>query len=327
MSQTPLVLAGTAPACPAATPAKPASARLCKVVAVGSLFSLLWSSAFIAAKIGLQSAPPLALLAMRFALASLCLIALVAARHRRRRVSLRLEHVGVLVLAGILNNTVYLGLGWIALQTVPAGFATLLTSVYPLVTSALAIPLLREHATWPRFAGLGLGAAGVALVVHQHVSTAGVAPLGVGLLLLGVLALACGTILLKRTAAHQDFLLVTALQTIAGAVSLTVLAGATGEFHTIHWQASLVVALLYLAGGVSIGAALMWLWLLGNGVASNASAFHFLNPLFGTLIAFAVLGEPLNASDLLGGLPIAAGILLMTFASAARDASGARRRK
>lgn len=309
---------------PAAMPAKPVSARLGKVAAVGTLFSLLWSSAFVAGKIGLQSAPPFALLAMRFGLASLCLIALLAARHWRRRVPLRLEHAGILVLAGILNNTVYLGLGWIALQTVPAGFAALLTSVYPLLTSALAIPLLRERATWPKFTGLVLGAAGVTMVVHHHVSTAGLAPLGIGLLLLGVLALACGTILLKRTAAHQDFLLVTALQTIAGAVSLTVLAGATGEFHAIHWQASLVGALLYLAGGVSIGAALMWLWLLGNGVASNASAFHFLNPLFGTLIAFAVLGEPVNASDLLGGLPIAAGILLMTFA---REASHIRTRK
>ena len=49
------------------------------------LFCLLWSSAFVAGKIGVGVCPPLLLLAVRFLLAGLLLLAFCAATGRLRR--------------------------------------------------------------------------------------------------------------------------------------------------------------------------------------------------------------------------------------------------
>lgn len=300
----------------------PGRAAWPRVLAVGVAFSFLWSSAFIAGKIALASSPPFALLAMRFSLAAVLLALIVAIRDGyRARAGLprvRVTHVPSIVTAGILNNAVYLGVGWYALQTVPAGLATLLTSVYPLVTTALAVPLLREKATWPKFAGLALGALGVFIVMRHRLALSNADATGMLLTLASVVALAAGTILHKRTAATQDFLAVSTLQVASGAAVMLIVAAATGEFARVHINIALLASLLYLAALVSIGAALMWLWLLRNGMASNASAFHFLNPLFGTALALVMLGEPVQRGDLLGGVPIAAGILLMSLAGKRR---------
>ncbi len=79
----------------------------------------------------------------------------------------------------------------------------------------------------------------------------------------------------------------------------------------IHWTWSLAAALGYLTVGVSIGAVLLWLRLIRLTNAGTASAFHFLNPFLGLLLAWLVLAEPVQTGELLGILPISAGIWLM----------------
>ncbi len=63
---------------------------------------------------------------------------------------------------------------------------------------------------------------------------------------------------------------------------------------------------------MSIGALLLWFWLLRNGSASSASALHFLIPPIGLAMSWLVLGETISPSDLLGVVPVALGIWLAT---------------
>jgi drug/metabolite transporter (DMT)-like permease len=62
---------------------------------------------------------------------------------------------------------------------------------------------------------------------------------------------------------------------------------------------------------VSIGTTLMLLWLVRHGGAARAGGFHLLNPVFATLLAMALLGEAVPASDLAGVVPIIAGLALV----------------
>ena len=65
-----------------------------------------------------------------------------------------------------------------------------------------------------------------------------------------------------------------------------------------------------------------WVWfqLVGRIGATPAATFHFLNPFFGVLIAWALLGETLGPVDVLGVAVIAGGILAVQLSrlSAAR---------
>jgi drug/metabolite transporter (DMT)-like permease len=66
---------------------------------------------------------------------------------------------------------------------------------------------------------------------------------------------------------------------------------------------------------VSIGAMLLWFWLLTRGTASAASSLHFVMPPLGLVMSWAVLGEQLQVLDLLGVAPVALGIWLTTRAA------------
>ena len=77
-------------------------------------------------------------------------------------------------------------------------------------------------------------------------------------------------------------------------------------------SARLLGAFAFLVLGGSILAYLLWFHLLKVCGATAASAYHFLMPPLGMLFAFLVLGEHVEFRDLLGIVPVALGIYLVT---------------
>ena len=86
-------------------------------------------------------------------------------------------------------------------------------------------------------------------------------------------------------------------------------------------SAGLFAAFAFLVFGGSILAYLLWFHLLKVCGATAASAYHFLMPPLGMLFAFLVLGEHVEFRDLLGIVPVALGIYLVTRPAAALAAS------
>jgi drug/metabolite transporter (DMT)-like permease len=77
-------------------------------------------------------------------------------------------------------------------------------------------------------------------------------------------------------------------------------------------SAALFGAFAYLVLGGSILAYLLWFHLLKVCGATAASAYHFLMPPLGVTFAWLVLGEQVAVRDLLGIVPVALGIYLVT---------------
>ena len=100
------------------------------------LFCLLWSFAFVAGKIGVTDCPPLILLAGRFTLAGLLILA--ASAFRRGSWQLSWRQVAIFATLGLANNALYLGLGYTGLKYVSAGLGGLIVSANPVFTAALA---------------------------------------------------------------------------------------------------------------------------------------------------------------------------------------------
>ncbi|MCA3578878.1 MAG: DMT family transporter, partial [Bradyrhizobium sp.] len=127
-----------------------------------ALFCLLWSFAFVAGKVGVTDCPPLILLAARFSLAGILILAVSLLR--RDAWDLTWRDAVVFAVLGVANNALYLGLGYTGLKTVSAGLGTLIVSANPVFTAVLAALLLGEALTWRKVAGLLLGIAGVAFI-------------------------------------------------------------------------------------------------------------------------------------------------------------------
>lgn len=287
------------------------TATATRIALVGTVFSLIWSSAFIAGKIGMQSTVPLTLLSLRFLLAGALLWLLSRGLQRPASASPAVRGAiwGALG-AGLLTNVVYLGLTYTGMRTVPAGLTAILVSISPLLTSALAALCLREMVGWRGMLGLVAGFAGVVWIMGGRVSSAPADPLGVMLILAGSVALAGATLLNRRAVRGMDPCQIAMIQLPASGLALLPLA-LWSEGWSIVPDVAFFGSLFYQAAVVSIGTTLMLLWLVKHGGVARASGFHLLNPLFGTLLAVTLLGEAVPLTDLLGAIPVMAGLALV----------------
>ncbi|OZI82791.1 MULTISPECIES: DMT family transporter [Bordetella] len=276
-----------------------------------AVFCLLWSSAFAAAKIAVQDCPPLTLLAVRFLVAGIIMLAVARAAGQWRMPGWR-ELAGLVVL-GALNNALYLGLSWSGMTTVSSAFTAVLISTNPLLIGVLAGPVLGERLTGRRLAGLCLGLAGVAIVLRSRLS--GGMPEdahGTWLVAGALLALVAGTLLYKRLRPASGLWMSTGVQAVAGAVVLLPFALWQESLADARLTASLLGSMAYMVVAVSIGGYYLWFLILGRASATSASALHFLMPPLGLLFGWALLGEAVSWQDLLGIVPIALGIWLAT---------------
>lgn len=273
------------------------------------LFCLLWSYAFVAGKIGVTHCPPLILLAARFSLAG---ILILGATLVRGDWSLSWRDVLIFAVLGIANNALYLGLGYTGLQSVSAGLGGLIVSANPVFTAALAALLLGEGMTWRKASGLLLGIIGVTLIVWHRLSVGTDSLHGIIFTLASLASIVAGTILFKLLAPRGSLWIGNGVQNLAAGIALTPVALTFADIHAIDFTPSLIGAFAFLVLGGSILAYWLWFHLLKVCGATAASAYHFLMPPLGMLFAFLVLGEHVEARDLLGIIPVALGIYLVT---------------
>ncbi len=275
------------------------------------LFCLAWSSSFPFAKIAVSLEPPLLFLGLRFIIAA----ALLLGYARLTGWTSEPAPWRMLMLLGLVNQGCYVGISWLGLGGVSAGFATIIASLNPIMVASLAAPLLGERLHWRKLLGLALGLLGAVYIVRDGLSSGTQRPLGVVLQLVSLTALIAGTLAYKRFAPDVRLPVAVGFQQLGAGIALGI-AGLIFErpshmqfvpmfYLTMFWQIFIV----------SIGAFMLWFFLLSRGTASAASALHFLMPPLGLIMSFIILGEPIRADDLLGIIPIGIGIYLATRAA------------
>src|SRR3954470_956061 len=292
---------------------EPARARPVPKGALGAaaaiLYVFLWASAFVPSRVLARGAPPLTILWIRFFIAGAVL--LVGGRlagvpfPRDRATWLRL------LALGIGGNALYLGMNYVALQHLSAGMASIIASTNPLLLALVAPALLGEPLTARKLAGLLLGFAGVVLAMWIRAGTQTARLSDVLLSVGGVLSFIASNVIYKRMRARPHVVALNGAQLfLAGAALLPVALLREGAPHIV-WTAPLVWSLAYLVLTLSVGASMLWFWILHHGEASRVSAYFFLTPVFGLLLAALLLGEQLVPLDAVGLAVIAAGLSLV----------------
>ena len=276
-----------------------------RAILMGLAFAFMWSSAFTSARIIVADAPPVAALALRFMISGLIGVGLALALGQSWR--LTPAQWRATVIFGICQNALYLGLNFVAMQTVEASLAAIIASTLPLLVAVAAWAVFGERLRPLAVAGLVAGFAGVALIMGSRL-TGGVDLFGVVLCVLGVLALTLATLSVRGATSGGNVLMIVGLQMLIGSAVLAPVALAT-ETLQVDWNWKLVAAFVYTTLVPGLAATVVWFWLVNRIGATRAATFHFLNPFFGVAVAAALLGETLGPADLAGVAIIAAGIL------------------
>ncbi|SLN34610.1 putative DMT superfamily transporter inner membrane protein [Pseudooctadecabacter jejudonensis] len=276
-----------------------------KAILMGVVFGIIWASAFTSARVIVQYAPPLYALTFRF----LCsgIIAVVIARALGQSWHLTRGQWAAVVVFGLCQNALYLGLNFVAMQTVEASLASIIASTMPLLVALATWAFLGERLPPLGIAGLAAGMVGVALIMGARLQGE-VDVFGVGLCVISVISLTVATLMMRGASSGGNFLMIVGLQMFVGAAALAVPAVVFETFTVdLTWQ--LGVAFLYTLIFPGVIATLIWFLLVDRIGATPAAVFHFLTPFFGVSIAAVLLGEELGSLDIVGVLIITVGIL------------------
>jgi len=272
-------------------------------------FVLLWSTGFVGAKYGLPYAEPFTFLALRLAIAAglLGVAAAVTSGWLTR------GQLGRAAVSGLLLHAAYLGgVFWAISRGTPAGVASVVVSLQPVLVAALAVRLLGERLVARQWLGLAVGVAGVGLVVAPGLagSSQDSPPEGIAACLLALLGGTLGTLWHKRHGDGIPLLWGTAVQYAAAGAVLAALSAATEE-QRIEWTGEFVAALAYLVLALSIGAVLLLLVLLRRGSASGVSSLFYLVPPATAVQAYLLFDEQLAALSLVGIVVTCVGVALV----------------
>ncbi len=273
-----------------------------------ALFVLLWSTGFIGAKLGLAYAEPLTFLLLRFIIVALLMLPVLLLVRAPWPASVR--EAGHIATAGLLLHAGYLAGVFVAIdQGVPAGIVALIAGLQPLLTSAVAFPLLGEKVGGRQWLGLFLGLIGVVLVVGDKLAPTGAG--GIGFAFFALLSFTAGTLYQKRYCGNMDLGTGSFIQFTTSMVALAVLAPLFESLH-VEWNGEFVFALAWLVLVLSLGAISLLLLLIRAGEAFRVASLLYLVPPVTALIAFAAFGEKLGGLSLVGMLISAAAVALVT---------------
>ena len=271
------------------------------------LLAVIWGSSFTIIKVVVTHLPPLSLTGWRIALAALVLAAVAALRGEPWPRGGAVW--GRVALAGLTGNVLPFSLISWGEEHIDSGLAAILISVTPITVLVLAHFLTRdERMTAPRVLGVGLGFAGVLVLIGPGSLTHLGEDLTRQLAVLGAaVCYAVNTLIVKRLSGGATVATAAAIMVISGAMLMPVALWRDGVVippaETMAWALVLGVVHTGLA-------TLIMFHIVGRAGAGYFAMINFLIPVIGYLLGVALLGEALSWQALASLALILAGILL-----------------
>jgi drug/metabolite transporter (DMT)-like permease len=273
-----------------------------------ALLVLIWSSTWVAIKIGLEDCPPLLGAGIRFAAAGLVLLAVTGARRRSLRTDVRLAAVLALFPFALAYGLVYWGE-----QYIPSGLAAVLFGVLPLYVAVLGAVLLPDQPLRGRvIAGVLVAIAGLALAFAESIDLGDreLAVAGAAALALSAFAAAVGNISLKLRAGELEAVVLNGWGMLGGGLALLVVSAVGESWGEAAWSADAVGSIAYLA---VVGSAVPFVGLtvLLRHISAQATSYLAMLLPFGALVFGATLyDESITVRALGGAALVGAGLLI-----------------
>jgi len=281
-----------------------------RAILAGLAFALIWSSAFTSARIIVADAPPILSLSLRFLISGL--IGIAIARMLGQTWRLTAVQWKATIVFGVCQNALYLGLNFVAMQSIEASLASIIASTMPLAVGLAGWILFRERLSWTGILGLLAGLFGVALIMSARMQQ-GADLYGIALCFVAVASLTVATLMVRDASSGGNLMMIIGLQMLVGSV-LLVVPGLLLDHKVVAWSPKLIMAFSYTVLMPGLVATFIWFWLVSRIGAVKAATFHFLNPFFGVAIAAVFLGESLRVWDVVGVVVIMLGILAVQMA-------------
>ncbi|EGR1217675.1 TPA: DMT family transporter [Vibrio parahaemolyticus] len=270
---------------------------------------MIWGGNSIVNKMAASTIEPSAMSFYRWFVAMVlltpfCLPAVIKQRYIIRPYLTKLAFLALLGM--VLNQS----LGYYAGLTTTASNMALITSLVPLISVFLSVPLLGKSVSMLSFVGgvisLGglafmLGHGDVTYFLHQDMTQ------GDSLMLLAALVYAAYCVLLKRWKMPFNSLTLVYMQGFFSVIMLTPLWLSSEQLLPSQEALPLIA---YAGIAASIFAPLMWVKAIDLIGADSSAMFMNLMPVVSVALASTLLGEEIHVYHIIGGLMVISGVIL-----------------
>jgi drug/metabolite transporter (DMT)-like permease len=297
------------------------------VILAFGLVYLFWGSTYLGIRIAVTEIPPALMCATRFLIAGVFMLAYCELSGRTilyppRQLG-QMAVIGVLLLVGGNLTLSY------AERYVPSGFSALILAVTPLWFLVLDSWLIGHHRISRRgLAGLGLGIAGIVILLGPELTAAGAlrsAHLWSSLsLLLSSFTWALGSVLSKLWQSDADPFSAAGWETTFAGLGNLLFAIFAGDFSRVVWGARGISATLYLVVCGSWIGYTAYIFLLQQVPTSKVSTYAYVNPVVAVFLGWLVLHERVDLHILAGSAIVIASVILVTSAKVKTRSAGER---
>ncbi|HQZ05779.1 MAG TPA: DMT family transporter [Burkholderiaceae bacterium] len=275
------------------------------------VFVLIWSTGFIVARYGMPHGPPFTFLAIRYALSVVCFLPWIWLSRSRWPSGRR--QWGHLAVTGILMHALYLGGVWAAVKAgMGSGVSALIVGLQPVLT-AIWLSSRGTSVSRRQWAGLGLGLAGLVMVVSRKLGlgSAGdqITLVNLSLAVGALLAITVGTLYQKRFVGPCDVRTANAIQ-LAAALVVT-LPLALLESEAMRWDPQAIGAMAWSVLVLTLGGSSLLYLLIQKGAATTVTSLFYLVPPTAAVMAWVLFSEPITVTTIVGMAVTALGVSLV----------------
>jgi len=296
-------------------PAPAPPSRLLVILAFIAVY-FIWGSTYLAVRFGLTGFPPFILVALRYIVAGLLMLAYCKVKGE---VLPPLKLLNRQALSGILMLVGGTGMVAWAEQYITSGQVAVLIAAQPLWF------LVLDKANWRQYfsekyiiAGLLIGFLGIFLFMklgHEEVSRDSsmniIAMVGVQI---GAMLWVIGSLITKKHKGNSSVIMNSSIQLIAASVFsalVALLAGEYSGFSISNVPVNAWLGVIFLITFGSLVAYLAYIWLLGHVAPALISTYTYVNPVVAVFLGWALADEKFYSGQFIGLAVILIGILLV----------------
>jgi len=273
------------------------------------IFIILWSSAFITTKPIVDYSDPFSALAFRFLLVTFGFF--LFSIFRKEKILVSKKNFIESIFSGILFHGVYLGGVFFSISKgLPTGIAALIVTLNPVLTNALAGPLLKEKVSIKQWIGVIMGFLGAAIVLGFDIGTT-LPTIGIIAVFISLLAVTSATLWQKKLSNNLSLPVSNMYQAIGGFLFHILIVLFFTEPY-INFSSTFIIAMTHQIVLVSFGAFTILMYLIKHHSASKTVSLFFLIPTTSALIAWIFLNETLNIFDIFGFIIASVGVFIAT---------------
>jgi len=274
-----------------------------------------WGTTYLGIRISTESVPPAVAVSVRYLLSgSLLLIAAIArgARLPRGR-ELRVACICGVMILGIGNGAIFY-----AEQLIPSGLTSLFITISPFWLVGFEALMGGERLHLPTIGGMFVGLAGAILLLLPGAGVSGSRTL-IGFLIVqgSIVSWTLGSLYQRRQPATAHPIVTGAIQQLAAGIAVIPIALASGPFHTLPTQRSLLAIAYLVVFGTIVGYS-SFIFAMDRLPVAIVSIYPYINAVVAVFLGWLIFREPFGPRELAAMLIIFAGVAVVKRTARAR---------